>query len=132
MGFSLRSLFGLGTVAPSWSFSGAVKAAQSSTAVAVALQNGDRIDVTQGSDEVLVTRPGAPPTTLQWQIEGSQGGRMIYGTTERPDFHFVICIGNDQSKHLAGIIYSTNIGDDDDPGTWEADESGGGEDPPRG
>lgn len=58
----------------------------------------------------------------QWTIEGSYGSSMIYGKTHEPDYFFVICRGSNKIKGM--VYYDDGTGDGQDPGTWEADESG--------
>ncbi len=90
---------------------------------AVVLAGVTEVDIT--SDYTITTKGGQ---TRIWAHKcTSDDDKVIWGEIDHGDYRFVISVGgtNGQSGIL-GIIYGAD-NSDTDPGTWEADESGGGE-----
>jgi hypothetical protein len=109
-----------GTVVAPFSFSGRARDVKPNTAAGAVLSNEMEIRITLGSADVVVGGS-------TWTIQGTSGNHLIHGTTDVSGLAFVICRGPLTPKgiiNVAGIVYDENIGDGQDPGTWEADESG--------
>lgn len=95
-----------------------VKSVEPSTAAFNKVSVGATVSIAENGNTVTVTVDNS-----DWSVEGtSNGNNVILGRIEGP-YCFVICRGK---KKIVGLVYSEVIGQDDDPGTWEADESGGG------
>ena len=83
------------------------------------------VDITDTDGNYLIS--SSPEHT--WAIRyTSSGGCAICGEITDSEYDFVITIGGQGGQPgVHGIIYKRNIGDGQDPGTWEAEGEGGGE-----
>lgn len=112
-------------------FTGTITSVEAGTGASEVLAPGDHITIT-GTSITVTHAASMPPYTWEPAGPSELGDHLIHGSLRAAggfeEYSFVVCRG---TKKLVGIIYRSSAGDPpdggSDPGTWEADDEGGGE-----